>query len=256
MSVFSYAPGSYAAEPSAGGRHTPGILFAEDFDLDDASLAIDAMPTPEMQEPPPVVLSFSAEELDQACEAARAAARTEALEEAAERHRLACRTSLDRIAERLAGAEKVAEAVLEQSVEEAARLMFTALTVLLPETCAGHDAGEIIGLVRNLMHDLSPVPAVEIAVAPALEASLRRELQTLPAELRAGARVTAREGMVEGDAQLTWASGAAIRSRAQVITGIETILQQLGLVSTPPATPPARATKAAPQNRIMESVNG
>jgi hypothetical protein len=241
--------------PYATQRHSPGILFAEDFDLDEAQISRPAAPESDAPEPPPVIPSFSAEEMEQACVAARAAARIEALEEAAERHRLACRSVLGQIAEHLAGAERATEAVMEQSVEEAARLMFTALSVLLPETCSVHDASEITGLVRNLMSDLSPVPALEITVAPALEASLRRELQSLPPELRASARVTAQEGMAEGDAQLIWTTGAASRSRSQTIAGIESILQQLGLVSSVSTTPPARASKAAPHTRIMESVN-
>jgi flagellar biosynthesis/type III secretory pathway protein FliH len=228
-----------------------GILFAEDFDLPDALPAL-TIPDPE---PEPVAPVYTSEQLADACAEAYAEGRRAALEDAVVQHRRACSVSLEAIAERLAAAMESAEAAMDETVQSTAKLIMTTLWVLLPETCSRHESVEVTGLVRHLMKDMSPFPAVEVSVSPVCEESVRTEMQSLPTKLRKQVRVIGDEDLAEGETEVTWKTSKAIRSRSRALSEIEAALRKFDLLTLPEAGAAAPDDTADATAKMMEQLN-
>jgi flagellar biosynthesis/type III secretory pathway protein FliH len=204
--------------PASGG---PGVLlFDEDFDLPPAR------PEPEVIQP-----VFTAAELLAAREEAARDGRDRALAEAKESARAAISRTLAEIAAQLTAARAEAASIAEQSAEAIARLLLDCFATAFPALSARHGAGELAAVLREILPVLHREPRITVRINPHLVPAMTEEIHALDADLAARVRLLPTDGVVHGDARVTWEHGAAIRDTVSLWSQIESILAPAGLLS-------------------------
>jgi len=214
-----------------------GILFAEDFDdvLTEPRRADALIP-----EPPPLPPSLTDDDVRAARCEGFAAGRDAAMAEAALRLHDATRDALQLLAQSLPALADQRLRQIDEAVEVAARLIFTALAALLPSLALRHAPQEIAHLLHDVIADLAPDRALSLTVAPGLLDSMRTALADLPRDQARRVVLQGEESLVPGDARLSWEGGAAVRQTRPVLDSVTDILRSLDLLTQPaPNTRPA-----------------
>ncbi len=218
--------------PISQHRAIPGVLFAEDFDLEE----IDPADTITADSAEPV---YSADELEAARRAAHAAGRAEC--EAAMRTDACTRTAaaLEAMAAAMAEADAAASRIAEAAAESLARLMLEMLLAALPELCARHGDAEVACMVRTLLAPMKEEPSLRVQINPAQVAAVTAELARFDPDLAARVDVQPTPLLAAGDARLHWKDGHAVREAASIRAHLEAVLAPLGLLGEPLAMQPA-----------------
>ncbi len=218
--------------PTLQHRAIPGVLFAEDFDLDEID-PTDAI-TADEAEP-----GYTAEELEAARLAAHAAGRAEG--EAAMRADACTRATaaLEAMAAAMADADAATSRIAEAAAESLARLMLEMLLAALPELCARHGDAEVASMVRTLLVPMKEEPSLRVQVNPAQVAAVTAELARFDPDLAARVDVQPTPLLAEGDARLHWKDGHAVREAESIRMQLAAALAPLGLLGEPLAMQPA-----------------
>ena len=201
-----------------------GILYAEDFDAEDAPEPPPPVPEPEgfaEPEPPPLTPA----DLDAACRDAVAAAEAAWADAAAERRT----TALEALAAGLAEARLQAERHAEAVAEGLACTVLSMLAGVLPHLCRAHGDAEVTALLHRLLPVLAPRTPVVVRVHDALAAALRDELGRLGDGI-AGQVELRPANLAPGDARLSWDGGTLNRDAAALCATMADGLAQLGLL--------------------------
>lgn len=200
------------------------LLYPEDF--------AEARPRPPAS-PVPVEPTFSAEEVA----AARAAGRAEGERDG---HRVATDALptrvadlLDRIADRLDTARDVAATEAEIRAVPLAGLLRDALAAAFPAMQARFGEAEIRRMITAILPALARETQVTIHVAPSLDAAVQDALAALPLRRAVPPRVVADAALAEGDIEILWDGGRALRDAAALWREIDAAL---GLFCESPAT--------------------
>jgi flagellar biosynthesis/type III secretory pathway protein FliH len=200
-------------------RHVIGVLYAEDFDAEDASEPI--APEPEVIEP-----LFVAAEMD----AARAEGHAAGLIEA-ERGIAASRLqTLDRIATAMTGAADAAAGAAEAAATGIARTILGALSACLPALCERHGATELQALMRAVLPSLTDQPRVTVRVHPLMAPAMADEIAALDAELAERVVLLPSDAVPPGNVRVTWEDGAAQRDAGRARAALNEALAALGLL--------------------------
>ena len=218
--------------PTLQHRAIPGVLFEEDFDVEE----IDPADTITADAAEPV---YSGEELEAARLAAHAAGRVEG--EAAMRADACTRVAaaLEVIAAAMADADAIALRTAEAAADSLARLMLEMLLAALPALCARHGDAEVASMVRTLVGPMKEEPSLRIQVNPAQVGAVTAELARFDPDLAARVDVQPTPLLAEGDARLHWKDGHAVREAASIRAHLEAVLAPLGLLGEPLAMQPA-----------------
>jgi hypothetical protein len=243
-------------------RPPSGILFAEDFDDADAPQNAQSFHLPPDLEI--VAPMFSADEMLAARQEGHAEGVRAALAQADMQLQADAALACQRIAATLEQAQHESAGIVEQSVEAAARLLFTALAACLPTLCARHDCAEIAGIIHDVLFGMTPETTMCVSVAPEITTEVRAALANLPANMSKRVVIAAHEGLTSGDVKLSWESGTATRSARRAQEAINETLSRLGLLEPPaakPTTPDNTLSRAAEMpfvNTInnMEKIDG
>ena len=161
------------------------------------------------------------------------------------------RQTLATIAAHLDEAATAAMAAADAAAEETAKLLLRVLSSLLPNLCARHGAGEAAGLVRAVVPALAHEPHIVIRVSPHVRAEVEAELELVTPERGLNIEVIATDAVAPGDARISWDSGAASRSIAELWNDVAARLAPLGLfdeLHSPPAPTCADLTPKVPQH--------
>lgn len=207
-------------------RGGDGILFAEDFDCQDAS------PSPAVVAPPiPIygqadVMAARA----QGFEAGRIAARhdIEAEDEARLQHAIA------QLAVQLDAATEVARNAAGDTADAIAGLLLSTLGAVLPTLCAAHGDAEAVVVARAMLPALTTEPAITIRAHPATLAALDHEILRIDADLMARIRFLPTETMLRGDVRIAWQDGCAMRDTTALWNEIVGVLVANGLIQPNP----------------------
>ena len=221
-------PSTARAEPARPAL--VGVLYAEDFDDDEAKPAAEqeAPPEPEFIEP-----VFTGAELEVARAEARLAGRAEA-----ERGIIASRVQmLSLIAAGMTEAQDGARIAAEQAAEAVARCMLTALTACLPALCERHGAAELRALTRAVLPALTDEPRITVRVHPHMATVVQEELAAMDFEIAERVNLVATEAIAPGDARINWAEGSAVRNAARARSAVHDALAALGLHERTPLQP-------------------
>ena len=199
-----------------------GVLYAEDFDAEDAAPG-DPDPDPSQ---PPAEPSFSATDLAAARDEARLGGRMEA-----EHGLIASRARmLELIATGLGDAREAAAAIAEDRAMAIARTMLSALAACLPALCVRHGAGELRALMQAVLPDLVDEPRITVRVSPQMASAMGAEIAALDSDLAAKIVLLPSEQIAPGDARISWREGQAIRDAGRARRALEDALAALGLL--------------------------
>jgi flagellar assembly protein FliH len=211
-----------------------GILYAEDFDDVPNQPIVDAEASAE-----PVETPLTQDDLDRACAAAVAAAKSQWENEAQQ-----IRTNLiGIISTALAAARDAAEQIALETAEAAVATILAMLSGALPHFCNEHGNAEVRALVDRLLPTLRTEPRVVVRVHPDLVPELRREFLDLQADI-SGTLVVNPAAVERGDVKIEWENGALSRDTRQILQAMQDALGQLGLQQPRELTPKRRMAHA------------
>ena len=210
-------------------RRSPliGILYAEDFD--------DPHPEPGPQPAPAPPPALTQHDIDQACDAAVAAARRQWQDQAEQ----AQTALLAEIASALATARQAAEQIASSTAEAAAQTILAMLSAALPHFCAEHGPAEARAIADHLLPTLQSEPRVVIRVHPDLAPGLQQICAARQTEF--GGTITVLPAPLEpGDVKIEWENGALSRDTRQILQAMQDALARLGLQPPRDTTPNRR----------------
>jgi len=181
--------------------------------------------------PAPVAPGFSAADVA----AARAAGRQEG-EQAGRRAAITEEQTRSaalraRIADGLDGAQDAAAAAVEAAAFSLARLLFDALGTAFPTLSARCGEAEMRRVIAAILPALSREAAVTLHVAPSQCAVAAAELAALSLRRAEPPRVVADAAMADGDIEILWDGGRAVRDAASLWRDIAAALAPLGLLA-------------------------
>lgn len=212
-------------------------LFAEDFDFPGPA-AHDVRPPPD---PEPVLPpSYSQDELDAACIAARADGFALGIAEAASADTARIAANLSTIAERMQDAAESAARVTEDSADAFARLLFATVLAGFPRLRTQHGEDELRAIVRRAIPGLLPKTSVVFHVHPTMVPMIEAELGAVPMKERQHMSIEPSDDIPPGDARIAWPHGAAVRDTVKLHRAIAEILERFGLApeqASPEAQP-------------------
>jgi flagellar biosynthesis/type III secretory pathway protein FliH len=208
-------------------------LFADDFDAPRKQARV---AEPDVLLETPKEIFFSQEQLDQACEIARADGYAEGAKDAAQTEAAKIAATLQAINERLENAADSAAAVVERNSEVFAKVLFSSMLAGFPLLQKKFGGDEIRGMMKRAMPGLVRETAVTFEVHPSMVEVIESELSTLSAKEKHHMTIETSDEMSIGDVKITWQHGAAIRNSAKVQREISAILIPLGLAEEPAPT--------------------
>ncbi len=255
-----------------------GILYAEDFDVDEPAAAPppaasafaagpfppgpfppgpfspgpfpSTPPSPPAAPPPPPLTQA---DVNAACLRAVQAAQAAWADGAQERRTVALEAVAAGLAEARAEAARHAEAL----ADGIARTVLSVLSAILPQLCQAHGDAEVRAVLRTLLPSVGRSGPVVVRVHAGLIDALRDDVDLLD-EAVAGAVELRAANLPPGDARVSWENGGLVRDGAAIRAAIKDSLSVLGLleplslasssaVPTAPASPvPSAALSAAP----------
>ncbi len=209
-------------------------LFADDFDeIDAAAARAAAMPAEEPPPPPPPPPTYDQEQLDAACERARADGYARGTADAAMSEGAVIAATLSRIADELANAAASAASTAEQCAEAFGRLLFSVMVAGFPNLRTLHGEEELRAVLRRGMPGMVQETQVTIEVHPTMLPVVQSELAAVPLKQQQHMTIEPSEAIPPGDARITWPNGGLIRDTVAVHTAIADILRPLGLLPDP-----------------------
>ena len=218
-------------------QSSSGILFAEDFDDDEdiQRLKSNSAASIDIAPPESVPAHYTACELEAAQQKGYLQGHVAALAELAGQREASLAATCAQIAERLVLGDQGMAIVVERAAESTAKLLFEILLSMLPTLAKRHDAAEIVALVHSVIVEMTQDIAMCVAVVPDMIDEIRAALTALPPNLARRVVIAGQDGLLAGDARLSWSGGTAVRSSSRMQQAITDILIQCELLE--PATP-------------------
>ena len=205
-----------------------GVLFAEDFDLLDRG---PAQEEPEVIEPvfdQAQMETLKAASFEEGVAAGRAAVLAE--DAAGLRQAVAVLTA------ELDAARDSARAVGEQAAEEIARLLLTAVGVVMPVLCETYGDNEARAIARAMLPALVGEPEIVIRANPHTASVLTREISRIDPDIGTRVRMTPTDALSAGDLRIAWRNGVAVREGAALWRDVSAILMPQGLLGDDPVS--------------------
>ncbi len=203
----------------AGSSRLAGLLFAEDFDIEEPDAVLAPPPEPDVIEP-----HFSASDLDAARDEAWSNGRQAGVAEANAGHSAALARAMAGIRlaliERSAGARDLAE----RTATGLARVLTASLAGVLPALCRDHGEGEVRAIVQAILPGLLREPAITVRVHPRLTDAMEQELRRLDPVLSPRVSVLATDSVAFGDVRIDWEDGTAQRDASTMWRKVRAIL--------------------------------
>jgi flagellar assembly protein FliH len=197
---------------SAGPRASPGILYADDFD------APELPPPPAPAAPPPP--SYSEQDIA----AARQDGYEQGLQEARSEREAAdaalLQSTLQTIADALAGARKAAAEAAERLAGETAAALLALLQAALPALMQRHAGGEVAAFAARVLPALRREPQLRLLVSEAQHGELAPLLAGAAGAAGGMAQIIGSPALAPGDLRIEWADGSASRSVADLWTSL------------------------------------
>ena len=217
-----------------------GVLFAEEFDLaDDTVAAIGTSSAP----PAAPQTSYDQADLQQARELGYDSGWSGALaamQTATHDGEAAARNALTRALET---ADQAARATTHAHCEVTAVAILRSLAAALPNLCAHHGAAEAAALTQALMPLLAHQPTVVIRANPHSLATLADVLDAQLAEPGGRVRLIGTDAMYAGDVSIEWPDGSARRDAGALSRALRDALRPLGVFLDEPPTSSIHAGK-------------
>ncbi len=215
------ANGTFYAETQATSSPLAGVLYAEDFDEQEAAPAFSG-DAGAARAPAPLTAS----DVERACAAAVETARAE-WEALLDQRRT---QELGAIAAALAAAQAEREEQSADLAEATVSTMLAMLSTALPHLCRAHGPAEVRAVIQHLLPAMRQESRLLIRVAPDLAPTIREDLALLDDQLTRSVEITAAP-IPAGDVRITWAEGAYTRDTAKILSAMQDALAQLGLTA-------------------------
>ena len=203
-----------------------GILFAEDFEFEDAAPEpVAAVPVPAYGDEDIAVARL------QGFEAGRIAARREIEAEGEVR----LRHAMVKLGVQLDAATEAARNAAEDTADAIARLLLSTLGAVLPALCAAHGEAEAVMVARAVLPALTAEPAITVRAHPRTLPALEREITRIDPDLMPRVRRLPVEAMLPGDVRIAWQDGAAVRDTTALWNDIVAVLIDNELIQPNPS---------------------
>jgi flagellar biosynthesis/type III secretory pathway protein FliH len=203
----------------AGSSRIAGMLFAEDFDIEEPDVTLAPPPEPDVIEP-----HFSAADMEAVRDEAWSGGRQAGIAEANAGLAAALARAMAGI--RLALIERNSEAreCAERAGTGLARVLIASMAGVLPALCRDHGEAEARAVVQAILPELIREPAIAIRIHPRLSDAMREELLRLDPVLSPRVSVVATDAVAFGDVRIDWEDGTAQRDAAAMWRMVRGIL--------------------------------
>lgn len=204
---------------SAAPRDNFGILFAEDFDDDEApvldhasSEAIASEHRPQVERrAAPAEQTYAAADLAEARRTGHEAGYAEGLAAASEAASMARTSVLAALTERLSASRTGLEAMVAQQLDEVTHATLAIVSACLPVLCEHAGTHDLMVVLQDLLPSLVGEPELVVTVHPDQAAPVEQELAAILGK-NTPLQVQTSPSMGRSDVDIAWRSGSAKRN--------------------------------------------
>ncbi len=209
-----------------GSSRIAGMLFAEDFDIEEPDVTLAPPPEPQVIEP-----RFSVTEMEAVRDEAWTDGRQAGIAEANAGHAAALARAMAGVRNALIERSGEARELAERAGRGLARVLIGSLAGVLPALCRSHGEGEVRAVVQAILPGLLREPAITIRIHPRLSDAMRDELVRLDPVLSPRVSVVATDAVAFGDVRIDWEGGTAQRDAGSMWRTVRSILEGSDLLA-------------------------